>query len=119
MKKLEEIKEILIKHGKELKDKYKIKEIGIFGSYAKEEPKEESDLDMIVEFEEEESIGSFEFIGLMIDLEEHLKKKLGIKVHLASKRQAIDSDKWNYIKNDLIYLRGSRGTNKKGVWVQE
>jgi len=81
-----------------------VKEMGIFGSYAKGEQTEESDLDMIVEVEDEESLGGFEFVGLMIDLEEYFERILGVKVHLASKSQVINSDKWKYLKNDLIYV---------------
>jgi len=49
-KKLEEIKNILKKHKEELKKKYGIKEIGIFGSYVRGENKKSSDLDILVEF---------------------------------------------------------------------
>ena len=49
-KSLDRIKEILKKHEKELKEKYGIKEIGIFGSYLRGETKKESDLDILVEF---------------------------------------------------------------------
>ena len=44
MKTLSEIKEILRKHKKELKEKYKVKSIAIFGSYARGEQTEESDI---------------------------------------------------------------------------
>jgi len=101
---LKEIKEILANHREELKERFRVKEMGIFGSYAKGEQTEESDLDMIVEVEDEESLGGFEFVGLMIDLEEYFERILGVKVHLASKSQAINSDKWKYLKNDLIYV---------------
>jgi len=50
--KLEEIQKILAKHKRELYEKYKIKEIGIFGSFARGEEKEGSDIDILVEFEE-------------------------------------------------------------------
>ena len=53
-KPLDRIKEILKKHGKELKEKYGIKEIGIFGSYLRGGAKEESDLDILVEFRPDE-----------------------------------------------------------------
>jgi hypothetical protein len=104
MKTLEEIKKILKEHKEDLRKKYGVKEIGIFGSYTKGEQKETSDIDILVEFENEESIGGFEFIGLMNDLEDHLRKILGIKPHLASKRHAMNSDKWKYIKNEVIYV---------------
>ncbi|AEF97018.1 DNA polymerase beta domain protein region [Methanotorris igneus Kol 5] len=39
-------------HKKELKEKYKIKSIEIFGSYTRNEQKETSDVDILVEFYE-------------------------------------------------------------------
>ena len=74
------IKEIPKKHEKELKEKYEIKDIGIFGSYLRGEAKEESDLDILVEFEK--PIGFFKFL----ELEEYLSNLIGIKVDLVSKK---------------------------------
>lgn len=65
MKSLDDIKLILIKSKKSLKSKYKIKSLGIFGSYSRGEAKEESDIDILVEFEE--PIG-LEFIDLADEL---------------------------------------------------
>ncbi|VUT26372.1 MAG: Nucleotidyltransferase domain protein [Candidatus Methanolliviera sp. GoM_oil] len=104
MKSLRDIMEILADHREELQRIYKVKEIGIFGSYTRGEQKRTSDIDILVEFENEGSIGGFEFIGSMNDLEDHLRKILGIKPHLASKRHAMNSDKWKYIKNEVVYI---------------
>jgi len=104
MKTVEEIKELLRKHKEELRERFKVKELGIFGSYVRGEQKEKSDLDVIIEFEDEESLEAFEFIGLMIDLEEYLQKIVGKKVHLASKGQAVKSDKWKSVKKELTYI---------------
>jgi predicted nucleotidyltransferase len=48
----EKIKHTLLQHRNELSEKVKVKTIGIFGSYAKGEQKQGSDLDVLVEFEE-------------------------------------------------------------------
>ena len=37
MRMIEEIKEVLARHKEELKEKFKVKEIGIFGSYVRGE----------------------------------------------------------------------------------
>ena len=50
--KIYEIKQKIIKLKPILKEKYKIKEIGIFGSYIKGKQTKRSDLDILVEFEE-------------------------------------------------------------------
>lgn len=51
-KTLEEIKSILAEHQKELKEKYKVKERGIFGSFVRGKRRKRSDIDILVEFEE-------------------------------------------------------------------
>lgn len=80
MKKIEKIKELLAKHKNEVEENFKVKELGVFGSYARNEQNKESDVDVLVEFKE--PIGLFRFM----DLEEYLKKILGIKVDLVSKK---------------------------------
>lgn len=52
MRRFEEIKEILSSHLDEIKNRFGVKEIGIFGSYVRGEESKESDLDVLVEFEE-------------------------------------------------------------------
>ena len=79
MKTLSEIKEILRKHKKELKEKYKVKSIAIFGSYARGEQKETSDIDILVEFYKTPDLIEF------VDLKYYLEDILGIKVDLVTK----------------------------------
>jgi len=104
MKSLEKIKNILNGHKEELRRRYKVKELGIFGSYVRGEQKEGSDIDILAEFENEMELGGFEYIGLMTDLEDYLRKTLNIKPLLASKRHAMTSDKWELINNEAIYV---------------
>jgi predicted nucleotidyltransferase len=80
-KTLEEIKNILKKHKEELKKKYGVKEIGIFGSYVRGENKKSSDLDILVEFEEYAKIDLIKFV----EFENYLSELLGIKVDLVDK----------------------------------
>ena len=80
MNNIKKLKEILAKHRSELKKEYKVKEIGVFGSYVRGEQRKRSDVDVLVEFEE--PIGLFEFM----DLEMYLSKLLGVKVDLVSKK---------------------------------
>jgi uncharacterized protein len=49
---------------------FSVKGLYLFGSYAREEAKEESDLDILVEFEPDASIGLFEFARLRRRLSE-------------------------------------------------
>ena len=96
MKTLEEIKGIIARHKGNLGQKYKVKKIGIFGSYARGEQKEVSDVDILVEFEEPVGFG-------FIHLADFLEDLLGIKVDLTTK-DAIKPNRWKYIKDDLIYV---------------
>ena len=64
-----------------LKEHYQVKTIGFFGSYAKGEQKRKSDIDILVEFVEGNSVDLFDFV----ELEDFLTKQLGIKVDLATK----------------------------------
>ena len=70
---------ILRQYLPELSKKYSISYLGIFGSYIRGEQKEDSDLDVLVEFSKTPDL--FEFIGLKQDLSD----MLGVKVDLAMK----------------------------------
>jgi len=76
MKTLDEITKTLSEHKDELRKRYQIKEIKIFGSYAKGEQKESSDIDIIVDFEETPTFIEF------IKIQEELERLLGVKVDL-------------------------------------
>jgi predicted nucleotidyltransferase len=91
-----EIKTKLEDQKEELFKKYPIKSLAIFGSYARNEQKPTSDLDLMVEFHSR--VGS-EFIELADELEEIF----GIKVDLVSKK-GIKERYFERIKEDLIYV---------------
>lgn len=82
MKKLDEIKETLVPLKKELKEKYSVKSIGVFGSYARGQQKKTSDVDILVEFDESAELSLLDFIGL----ENYLSSVLGVKVDLVEKQ---------------------------------
>lgn len=66
---------VLKSHKKEIKTKYDVKRIGIFGSYAKGLQNEESDVDILVEFEKP----SFDnFMELSFYLEDLFHKKVDL-----------------------------------------
>ena len=97
MKKIEEIKSILEKHKNEIEEKYKISEIGIFGSCIKGEQKEASDVDILVEFRE--SIGLIKFM----EIENYLTDLLGIKVDLVMK-SSLKPRIGKHILEEVVYL---------------
>lgn len=63
-----------------LKKKYKIKDIGIFGSYVRGEQTPASDLDIIVDYRDD-SVDIFDFL----DLKEYLSDLIGRDVDLVMK----------------------------------
>ena len=77
MRDLEEIKQTISSKKPILAESYKVKDIGIFGSYTRGEQEELSDIDILVEFSE--PIG-WEFV----DLIEYLEDILGLKVDLVT-----------------------------------
>lgn len=74
--------------------KYGVKKAGIFGSYARNEQTEKSDIDILIT--PPENMNLLSFIGLKQDLEETLK----IRVDLVSER-ALKPKLSQYIQNDL------------------
>ena len=55
---------------------YKVREIGVFGSYIRGEQSADSDIDLLVEFDEEADL--FDLVGLSLYLEEILQRKVDI-----------------------------------------
>ena len=96
MKTLKEIKKLLDNHKQELKDKYHIKNIGLFGSIVRGDATAKSDVDILVEFEK--PIG-LDFVMLADELEEII----GVKVDLVTPN-AIKPRMLEYIRQDLVYV---------------
>ncbi len=80
MRDVESIKRQLLQNKDELRQKFEVKTIGVFGSYVRGEQKLSSDVDILVEFQE--PVGLFEFMKL----ENYLSDLLGVKVDLVSKK---------------------------------
>jgi len=97
MKDIEEIKRTLTAHREILASKYRVKTVGVFGSYARGKPTKKSDVDILVEFKR--AVDFFEFL----DLEEYLEHILGIKVDLVTK-QALKPFIGKHILEEVVYL---------------
>ena len=75
--------------------KYGVKRAGIFGSVVRGEAREDSDVDILVRFDESRG-GLFEFIGTKLDLEDELGKKVDLVEMGALRKQFqpyVDQDK--------------------------
>ncbi len=97
MKRLEEIQEILRQKKPILREKFKVKEIGIFGSFVRGEEKDTSDLDILVELER--PVGLIKFVGL----QNYLSDELGEKVDLVTKSALKPRIKKN-ILSEVVYI---------------
>ncbi len=97
MKTLDEILKILEQQRDFIRDKYKVKEIGIFGSYVRGEAKKTSDVDILVEFEKTPSLLKF------IELENYLSDTLGVKVDLVEKK-GLKPRIGKYILQEVVML---------------
>jgi len=94
METLENVLKILREHKKELRGKFKVKEIKVFGSYARGEQSKKSDVDIMVEFEEIPDFFKF------VRLERHLEKILGVRVDLQT-RESISPYIREYIEREV------------------
>lgn len=79
-KNLKEIEDLIKANKPILKEKFHVKDIGVFGSYVRGEQDEKSDVDILVEFGKR--VGFFKFL----ELEEYLQDLLKLKVDLVSKK---------------------------------
>ncbi len=97
MKSLKEIKNILTEYKELLQKKYKIKEIGIFGSFVRNEQRERSDIDILIEFKEVPDLLKF------IEIERKLERVLGRKIDLIEKK-SIKPRLKKIILNEVVYI---------------
>jgi len=86
------------KHLPEIKEKFKVKEIGIFGSQIKGKAKKESDIDILVEFQE--GYKTFDnYMELKFFLEDLFKCKVDLVLKSALKERIKP-----YILSEVIYV---------------
>lgn len=90
------VKNILERNKKRLSEKYGLSQLAIFGSYARNQQAETSDVDILVDFKEP--------IGIeFIDLAEELEQLLSLKVDLVSKN-GLRAKQLVSIEKELVYV---------------
>ena len=94
---LDEVKNMIKEHKGNLEQDFRVKEIGIFGSYARGEQRDRSDVDVLVEFDEPVSL-----LGV-VKLENYLSDLLHVKVDLVPKKD-IRQELREGILKETIYL---------------
>ena len=90
------IEKIRSQKGK-LRKKYAIKKIGLFGSFAKNTPREDSDIDIVVQLEKQDL---FQIIGIKQDLEEEFHRT----VDVVSYREKMNPFLKDRIDHEAIYV---------------
>ncbi|OFV67147.1 MAG: nucleotidyltransferase [Candidatus Syntrophoarchaeum caldarius] len=92
LKEIEEHRDVIRRFG--------VKRIGIFGSYTRGEENEESDIDILVEFEKDKK--TFDsYIGLKLFLEDMYKKKIDLVIS-----EAVKPKLRPYILGSVKYAKG-------------
>jgi predicted nucleotidyltransferase len=94
MKTKTEILEILRKEKPELVRRYGLKRLALFGSYAREDQREDSDVDILVEIEPQIGLG-------FVELADRIEDALGIRTEVVSRR-AIKRRYWEVIEGELV-----------------
>ena len=92
----EHITTILKARKSDLSIRYHLTSIGIFGSFAREDFQESSDIDILIDYDQQLGID-------FIDLADELEKILNCKVDLVSKN-GVKPKYLEEIKKDLIYV---------------
>ena len=93
----EYILEFLKQHKEELREKYQVEKIGLFGSYARDEAREDSDIDIAVELKTSNSFRSF--FTLLHFLEDNLQQKIDLGIEHSLKPIAKEK-----ILQEIIYV---------------
>ncbi len=91
----EYILEFLKQHKEELREKYQVEKIGLFGSYARDEAREDSDIDILVDMP-----SSFD---KFFDLKYMLEESFGKAVDLGKEKQLRLLVK-EYVDKEVIYV---------------
>lgn len=79
-----------------LQQKYPLASLAIFGSYARNEANENSDVDVLVEFNGK--------IGIQfVDLADEIESCIGIKTDVISKN-SLKTNYYEHTKQDVIYI---------------
>lgn len=96
MTELGSIKQILSRLKPELREKYFVNSIGLFGSIVRDDYTDKSDVDIIVDFSKP--------IGIeFIDLADFIESKLNKKVDLVSKN-GVKPKYFHLIESEIIYV---------------
>ena len=93
---LDEIKSILAKAKPELQKKYPLSELAVFGSYARGDADEHSDIDVLVDFN---GVIGMKYFDLIDDISVLFKTKVDVV-----SKGGIKPKYFKFVSEDLIYV---------------
>lgn len=96
---IEEVKAILAEHKDEVSRKYRVTEIGVFGSFVRGEQKRRSDVDILVEFDGRNIPGLIR----LCEMERYFERLLRKKVDLVRKG-GIRPELRKIILKEVVYI---------------
>ena len=79
-----------------LHSKFGVEEIGLFGSYARGEEKEDSDVDLLIKFK-------IKTLANLCDMYDYLQSKLNKKIDIVSKHDRLSPNFLKLVNMDIIY----------------
>ena len=96
-------RQYILDYLKSNKDKYSnqfgVKFIGLFGSFARDDANEKSDIDILYEIEENKTLSMFKYLKLIGELENNFHTKIDL-VRTATLKPQIKK----YVYQDLVYV---------------
>jgi len=93
----QDIVNFISEHKAEFEQKFGAKKIGLFGSYARGEVREGSDIDIVVELEKPD-------LFFMIGIKQAIEEALGCKVDVVRMRYKMNKTLRRRIEQDVIYV---------------
>ena len=97
MSELDKIKHVLRQNKPALRKQFKVKTLGVFGSYARREQKKNSDVDILVAFSQ--TPGLFDYIKMENRLSAMLRKKVDLVM-----RGALKPSIGKNIMREVVYV---------------
>jgi len=92
-----EVLSFIAVHKEELRVKYGVRKIGLFGSYARDEAADESDIDIVVELEKPD-------LFYLIGIKQFFEEALGRKVEVVRLREGMNESLRFRIQRDAVYV---------------
>jgi hypothetical protein len=93
----EDLLNFIAEHKDELRRSFGVKKIGLFGSYARGEVSEGSDIDIVVELEKPD-------LFYLIGIKQTLEEALGRKVDVIRLRDTMNASLKRRIQRDAVYV---------------